>query len=65
MSADSKSRQYLGVATLCFVLALAAVPAEAQREYEPLFDKFNFRIGVFSPRGAPRVVGGSDEDKNS
>ena len=26
------------------VLALAAAPAEAQRSYEPLFDKFNFKV---------------------
>jgi hypothetical protein len=37
-------RKYLWVATLCGILALAALPAEAQREYEPLFDKFNFQV---------------------
>ena len=44
MSTGRKIRQYLWAATLCCVLALAAVPAEAQREYEPLFDKFNLRV---------------------
>ncbi len=39
-----KTRQYFWAATLCCVLALVAVPAEAQREYEPLFDKFNLKV---------------------
>ena len=44
MKTTSNTRKYLWVATLCAVLALVAVPAEAQREYEPLFDKFNFQV---------------------
>ena len=44
MKTTSNTRKYLWVATLCAVLALAAVPAEAQREYEPLFDKFNLKV---------------------
>jgi hypothetical protein len=44
MNSKLKSRRYLWVAMLCLVLALEAVPAEAQREYEPLFDKFNFQV---------------------
>jgi hypothetical protein len=44
MNSKLKSRRYLCVAMLCLVLALEAVPAEAQREYEPLFDKFNFQV---------------------
>jgi len=44
MCTRSKFRQCAWVATLCCVLALAALPAEAQREYEPLFDKFNLQI---------------------
>jgi len=43
-------------AVVIFALLGSAVPAEAQREYEPLFDKFNFKleggIGV-SYRSAP------------
>jgi len=32
-------------ARVCFAAALATVtPAEAQRDYQPLFDKFNFRL---------------------
>ena len=31
-------------AALIFALLGSAVPAEAQREYEPLFDKFNFKL---------------------
>ena len=44
MSTKANAREYLWVVTMCGVLALAAVPAEAQREYEPLFDKFNFQV---------------------
>ena len=44
MGTKSNTRKFLWVATLCGVLALAAVPAEAQRDYEPLFDKFNFQV---------------------
>jgi hypothetical protein len=44
MSSKSKSRQSLWVAVLYFIIALSAVTAEAQREYEPLFDKFNFQV---------------------
>ncbi len=44
MGMKSNTRKCLWVAALCGVLALAAVPAEAQREYEPLFDKFNFQV---------------------
>ena len=44
MSTKSSAREYIWVATLCGVLVLAALPAEAQREYEPLFDKFNFQV---------------------
>jgi len=44
MNTKSKTRGYVWLATLCCVLALAAVPAEAQREYEPLFDKFDFQV---------------------
>ena len=40
----SNAREYIWVATLCAVLALAAVPAEAQRRYGPLFDKFNLKV---------------------
>jgi hypothetical protein len=31
-------------AALIFVLLVSAVPAEAQRDFEPLFDKFNFKL---------------------
>ena len=31
-------------AALIFVLLASAVPAEAQRDFEPLFDKFNFKL---------------------
>jgi len=44
MSVNSNFRTFLWVATLCGVFVLAAAPAEAQREYEPLFDKFNFQV---------------------
>jgi hypothetical protein len=44
MSSKSKSRRSLWVAVLYFIIALSAVTAEAQREYEPLFDKFNFQV---------------------
>ena len=44
MNSKSKSRRCLLVATVPLVLALAAAPAEAQRGYEPLFDKFNFQV---------------------
>jgi len=44
MSVNSNFRRCLWVATLCGVFVLAAAPAEAQREYEPLFDKFNFQV---------------------
>ena len=41
MRTNWEFRQYLWAATVCGVLALAALPAEAQRAFEPLFDKFN------------------------
>jgi hypothetical protein len=31
-------------AALIFVLLVSAVPVEAQRDFEPLFDKFNFKL---------------------
>ena len=38
-------RRFYGIAVAFALLALAAAPpAEAQREYEPLFDKFNFKL---------------------
>ena len=38
-------RQFLVLGCISLVLVFAAVtPAEAQREFEPLFDKFNFKL---------------------
>ena len=39
-----KTRQTLCVAAMLVMFALAASPAEAQREFEPLFDKFNIKL---------------------
>ena len=39
----NRSRFVIGVVFVALVLA-AAVPAEAQRDFEPLFDKFNFKL---------------------
>jgi len=44
ISAKSNTRQYHWVVALCSVLVLAVAPAEAQGEYGPLFDKFNFQV---------------------
>jgi hypothetical protein len=44
MGMNSGTRTFLWVAVLCGSLALAAVPAEAQSTYGPLFDKFNLQI---------------------
>lgn len=44
MRTNWKFRQYLWAAMLCGILALVALPAEAQREFEPLFDKFNLKV---------------------
>jgi hypothetical protein len=41
----SSRRHTLFIGVVCGVLACgAAVPAQAQHEYEPLFDKFNFKV---------------------
>jgi hypothetical protein len=32
------------IGVVIIVMVLAAIPAEAQREFEPLFDKFNFKL---------------------
>jgi len=41
----SSRRHTLFIGVVCGVLACgAAVPAQAQHEYEPLFDKFNFQV---------------------
>jgi len=41
----TSSRRSVVIAAIIFGLACAvAVPAQAQREYEPLFDKFNFKL---------------------
>lgn len=39
-----KCSAWASALTLVFVLLAAAPPAEAQRDFEPLFDKFNFRL---------------------
>ena len=39
----NRSRFVIGVVFVALFLA-AAVPAEAQRDFEPLFDKFNFKL---------------------
>jgi hypothetical protein len=44
MITKSTARRSLFSATLVAFLALAAAPAEAQRSFEPLFDKFNFKL---------------------
>ncbi len=44
MGVNPSTRTLLWVAILSGALALVALPAEAQREYEPLFDKFNLRV---------------------
>jgi hypothetical protein len=39
------NRFAVGIGVLCVALLMASAgPAEAQREYEPLFDKFNFKL---------------------
>jgi len=43
MSIGSK-RNFFVIAIMLGSLILASVPAEAQREFEPLFDKFNFKL---------------------
>jgi len=44
MSARVTARRTLLPLVLCGVIAVAAVPAEAQRSFEPLFDKFNLKL---------------------
>ena len=40
-----RNRQYFVIGAVFVALVLAvAVPAEAQRDFEPLFDKFNFKL---------------------
>jgi hypothetical protein len=40
----TKNRPAIVVGALLVGLVLAAVPVEAQRDFEPLFDKFNFKL---------------------
>ena len=41
----SRFRNAIVIGAMCVVfMSLAAAPAEAQREYNPLFDKFNFQV---------------------
>lgn len=40
---ENRSACVIGVAAILLVLSVA-MPAEAQREFEPLFDKFNFKL---------------------
>ncbi len=41
----SRFRNTVVIGAMCVVFVfLAAAPAEAQREYNPLFDKFNFQV---------------------
>ncbi len=41
----TRSRHSVVIGVLCVVfLCAAAVPAHAQREFQPLFDKFNFKL---------------------
>ncbi len=41
---NSVPSRFLGLALLIIVTIVCATPAEAQRDYEPLLDKFNFRV---------------------
>jgi hypothetical protein len=40
----NNGRRAFVVGVVIGVMVLAAMPAEAQRDYEPLFDKFNFKL---------------------
>ena len=40
----SSRRNFVVIAVLLGSLILASAPAEAQRDYEPLFDKYNFKL---------------------
>ena len=40
----SSGRQFLLITIMLGSLVLASAPAEAQRDFEPLFDKFNFSV---------------------
>jgi len=61
MSGFSRPRSFiLGIVFVVVVLAISA-PAEAQRSYEPLFDKFNFKA-EFSWVGLSTSVGLFEQD---
>jgi len=61
MSNACRPRSFVLGIVICALLLAVSAPAEAQREYEPLFDKFNFK-GELSWVGMKTSIGLFEQD---